>query len=31
MERAMQFFLTQFERFSKGEPLLNVVDKKRGY
>ena len=31
LERAMQFFLTQFERFSKGEPLLNVVDKKRGY
>jgi len=27
----MQFFLTQFERFAKGEPLLNVVDKKRGY
>jgi phosphoglycerate dehydrogenase-like enzyme len=31
LERAMQFFLVQFERFSKGEPLLNVVDKKRGY
>jgi phosphoglycerate dehydrogenase-like enzyme len=31
LERAMQFFLAQFERFSKGEPLLNVVDKKRGY
>jgi phosphoglycerate dehydrogenase-like enzyme len=31
LERAMQFFLTQFERFAKGEPLLNVVDKKRGY
>ena len=31
LERAMQFFLTQFERFSKGEALLNVVDKKRGY
>jgi len=31
LERAMQFFWTQFERFSKGEPLLNVVDKKRGY
>jgi len=28
---AMRFFLTQFERFRKGEPLLNVVDKKRGY
>jgi phosphoglycerate dehydrogenase-like enzyme len=31
LERAMQFFLEQFERFAKGEPLLNVVDKKRGY
>jgi phosphoglycerate dehydrogenase-like enzyme len=31
LERAMQFFLTQFERFAKGEALLNVVDKKRGY
>jgi phosphoglycerate dehydrogenase-like enzyme len=31
LERAMQFFLAQFERFAKGEPLLNVVDKKRGY
>ena len=31
LERAMQFFLTQFERFAKDEPLLNVVDKKRGY
>jgi phosphoglycerate dehydrogenase-like enzyme len=31
LERAMQFFLTQFERFAKGEPLLNVVDKKCGY
>ena len=30
-ERAMQFFLAQFERFAKGEPLLNVVDKRRGY
>jgi len=24
----MQFFLAQFERFAKGESLLNVVDKK---
>jgi phosphoglycerate dehydrogenase-like enzyme len=31
MERAMQFFLDQFERFTKREPLLNVVDKKLGY
>jgi phosphoglycerate dehydrogenase-like enzyme len=31
LERAMQFFLAQFERFAKGESLLNVVDKKRGY
>jgi phosphoglycerate dehydrogenase-like enzyme len=31
LERAMQFFLEQFERFSKGEALLNVMDKRRGY
>jgi len=31
LERAMQFFLAQFKRFANGEPLLNVVDKKRGY
>jgi len=31
LERAMQFFLDQFARFAKGEPLLNVVDKRRGY
>ena len=31
LERAMKFFLAQFERFAKGEPLLNVVDKRRGY
>jgi phosphoglycerate dehydrogenase-like enzyme len=31
LERAMQFFLEQFERFAKGEALLNVVDKQRGY
>lgn len=31
LNRAMQFFLTQFDRFAKGHPLLNVVDKKRGY
>jgi len=28
---AMRFFLKQFERFHKGEPLLNVVDKRMGY
>jgi hypothetical protein len=27
----MQFFISQFERFWKGEPLLNIVDKKLGY
>jgi phosphoglycerate dehydrogenase-like enzyme len=31
LERAMHFFLEQFERFRKGETLLNVVDKRRGY
>jgi phosphoglycerate dehydrogenase-like enzyme len=31
LERAMTFFIEQFERFRKGEPLLNVVDKRRGY
>ena len=31
LERAMRFFLEQFDRFAKGEPLRNVVDKKRGY
>ena len=28
---AMQFFIAQFDRFRKGESLLNVVDKKLGY
>jgi phosphoglycerate dehydrogenase-like enzyme len=28
---AMRFFIEQFERFRKGEPLRNVVDKRRGY
>jgi len=27
----MRFFLAQFEKFRRGEPLLNVVDKKLGY
>ena len=31
LEKAMQFFIDQFERFRKGEPLLNVVNKKLGY
>jgi phosphoglycerate dehydrogenase-like enzyme len=31
LDRAMQFFVTQFERFAKGEPLTNIVDKKSGY
>ena len=30
-EEAMQFFLQNFDRFAKGEPLLNVVDKHAGY
>jgi phosphoglycerate dehydrogenase-like enzyme len=31
MEQAMRFFVAQFERFAKGEPLQNVVNKKLGY
>ncbi len=31
MERAMQFFIEQFERYRKGDPLMNIVDKKLGY
>ena len=31
LDQAMRFFLTQFERFRKGEPLKNVVDKRLGY
>jgi len=31
LERAMQFFLEQFERFAKGEELRNVVEKHLGY
>ncbi len=31
MEQAMQFFIQQFERFRKGETLLNLVDKRLGY
>jgi phosphoglycerate dehydrogenase-like enzyme len=28
---AMRFFLEQFGRFEKGEPLQNIVNKKLGY
>ena len=31
MNDAMRFFIAQYEIFRKGEPLLNVVDKKLGY
>jgi phosphoglycerate dehydrogenase-like enzyme len=31
LERAMRFFLENFERFRAGKPLWNVVDKKSGY
>jgi phosphoglycerate dehydrogenase-like enzyme len=31
LEQAMQFFLENFERYTKGEPLRNVVNKKLGY
>jgi len=31
LEQAIRFFLRQYERFVKGEPLENVVDKKLGY
>jgi phosphoglycerate dehydrogenase-like enzyme len=31
LDNAMRFFLAQFEKFRRGEPLLNVVDKKLGY
>ena len=31
LERAMQFFIDQFARYAKGEPLMNVVDKHLGY
>jgi phosphoglycerate dehydrogenase-like enzyme len=30
-EEAMHLFLQNFDRFAKGEPLLNVVDKHAGY
>ena len=31
LDDAMDFFLANFEHYRKGEPLLNVVDKQRGY
>ncbi|MGH9742528.1 MAG: D-2-hydroxyacid dehydrogenase [Candidatus Acidiferrum sp.] len=31
LENAVVFFAEEYERFQKGEPLLNIVDKKRGY
>lgn len=31
LELAMRFFIEQFHRYVKGEPLRNVVDKKLGY
>ncbi len=31
LDRAMDLFLDNFARFLRGEPLRNVVDKKRGY
>ncbi len=31
LDRAMQFFIAQFDRFQKGKPLISVVDKKLGY
>ncbi len=30
-DRAMRLFLDQFERYRKGEPLLNIADKRAGY
>ena len=31
LDNAVKFFIEQYERFRKSEPLLNVVDKKLGY
>jgi len=31
LEQSMRFFIEQYERFRKGQPLMNVVDKKLGY
>ena len=31
LDDALRFFVAQYERFTKGEPLLNVVNKQLGY
>lgn len=31
LHQAMRFFLEQYDRFERGEPLRNIVDKKLGY
>jgi phosphoglycerate dehydrogenase-like enzyme len=31
LDEAMELFIEQYQRFQKGEPLLNVVNKKLGY
>jgi phosphoglycerate dehydrogenase-like enzyme len=31
LDNAMEFFISQYERFRKNEPLLNLVNKKLGY
>jgi phosphoglycerate dehydrogenase-like enzyme len=31
LDDAIRFFVAQYERYRKGEPLKNVVDKKLGY
>jgi len=31
LDQSMRFFIEQYERFRKGQPLMNVVDKKLGY
>lgn len=31
LDNAMQFFIAQFGRFRRGEPLLNIVEKSLGY
>ena len=31
LDDAMRFFLNNFERYRKREPLLNVVEKQQGY
>jgi phosphoglycerate dehydrogenase-like enzyme len=31
LELSLRVFVENFDRFQRGEPLLNVVDKKAGY